>query len=108
MKDETNNYDETICREYDRILRNQGYLKGPQYYCVNQTKGKTTIRNNMAGGGYGQSLRYIITRQYFDQNKTYYIRFKNAIDNINTQFFLDYFELCPNTIYDSPEGEDIW
>ena len=108
VKDETNNYDETICREYDRILRNQGYLKGPQYYCVNQSKGKITIRNNMAGGGYGQSLRYIITRQYFDQNKTYYIRFKNAIDNINTQFYLDYLELCPNTIYDSPEGEDIW
>ena len=108
VQDEKLNNDETLCREADQVLRNQGYLKGPKFYCVNQTQGKTTIRDHTAGGGYGQCLRYIITRQYFDKDKTYYIRFKNAIDDMNRQFFLDYFEFCPSSIYNSVEGEDVW
>lgn len=108
VQDEKLNYDETLCREVDRSLRNMGYLKGPKFYCVNQTQGKTTIRDHMAGGGYGQCLRYIIAAQYFDKNKTYYIRFKNAIDGSNTQFFLDYLEFCPSSVYNSVEGEDVW
>lgn len=108
VDDQDNQYDEIACREADQNLRNQGYLKGPQYICVDGTKGKTTIRNHAGAQGWGPSLRYILVRRYFDKNKTYYIRFKNALDNLNTQFFLDYFEFCPSNIYNSPDGEDIW
>lgn len=108
VKDEDNNFDEAICRECDRNLRNMGYLKGPNYWCLNGSKGKTTVREHYTGGAYGPNLRYIVKRQYFDKDKTYYIRFKCAVDNPNSQFFLDYFEFCPSEVYDSPTGEDIW
>ena len=108
VKDEDNNFDEAMCRECDRNLRNMGYLKGPNYWCLNGSKGKTTVRDHYTGGAYGPNMRYIVKRQYFDKDKTYYIRFKCAVDNPNSQFFLDYFEFCPSEVYDSPTGEDIW
>ena len=107
VQDRVYNNDETLCREADRNLHNQGYLKGPKYYNVNGNL-KETIREYYAGGGYYPNLRYVVARQYLDQNKTYYIRFKCAVDNSNTQFFLDYFEYCPSEIYNSNEGEDVW
>lgn len=108
VPDEDNENDEIACREADQNLRNQGYLKGPQYICVDGSQGKTTVRNYTEGSAYGPNLRYILKRDYFDKNKTYYIRFKNALNELNTQFFLDYLEFCPSDIYASPEGEDIW
>lgn len=108
VNDQDNSYDETACREADQNLRNQGFLKGPQYICVDGTQGKTTVRNHVGAQGWGPSLRYILIRRYFDKDKTYYIRFKNALTELNTQFFLDYFEFCPSDVYASPNGEDIW
>lgn len=108
VADLDNQNKEVACREADQNLRNQGFLKGPQYICVDGTQGKTTVRNHSGAVGWGPSLRYILTRQYFDKNKTYYLRFKNALTELNTQFFLDYFEFCPSEIYASPDGEDIW
>lgn len=108
VADEANQNDEMACRESDQNLRNQGFLKGPQYICMDGTQGKTTIRNHAGDSKYGPSLRYILSRRYFDKNKTYYLRFKNVLTNPNTQFFLDYFEFCPSEVYANPEGEDIW
>lgn len=107
VQDRVYNNDEALCREADRNLHNQGYLKGPKYYNVNGNL-KETIREYYTGGGYYPNLRYVVARQYLDKDKTYYIRFKCAVDNANTQFFLDYFEYCPSEIYNANEGEDVW
>ncbi len=110
VTDEENSNDEATCRESDRNLRNQGYMKGANYYCIGATKGKTPTRNYNYGNStyFGAPLRYILKKQYFDKDKTYYVRFKSVLDNDKTEFYLDYFEFCPRSIYDSPEGEDIW
>ena len=44
-----------------------------------------------------------------DPDKTYYLKFKNVMDDETKQFYMDYFEFCPKEVYDNPETpEDIW
>ena len=57
---------------------------------------------------HGNGQRRIITQQYMEPEKTYYVRFKSALEATDGQFILDNFELCPSYIYNGPEGEDVW
>lgn len=110
VKDEKNNYDEATCLEGDRALKNLDYMKGPKYYCVNGTAGEISVRDyfDESQSWYFPNMRYIITRQHLQKDKTYYMRFKCAVESSTSQFFLDYFEYCPSSVYGSVTGEDVW
>ena len=97
--------DEATDRENDRNLRNQNYMKAPNYFCVDGTKGKETCRNASPSS---PALRRILTSEYMYPNKTYYLRFKSAIESDVTQLMLDYFEFVPKKIYNGETPEDIW
>ena len=98
-------YSEATIRENDRNLRNQGYMKSPNYFCTDGTAGKTPTRNDNPTT---PALRRILTTAYMEPGKNYYVRFKSAIDVENTQFMLDYFELVPTSIANGNTPEDIW
>lgn len=97
--------DENVDRENDQALRIQGFMKGPKYFCSNDGTGKSPARTF---GGDWPCMRRIITTADMDCNKTYYLRFKTALENTDSQFFLDYFELVPSIVYNGPVAEDIW
>ncbi|MGM9692637.1 MAG: hypothetical protein ACI3X6_05435, partial [Alloprevotella sp.] len=90
--------------ENDRNLRNQNYMKGPQYiYTCGET---TSIRN--ATPTY-PALRRILGIHNFDSDKTYYMRFKSVMESSETQFQVDYFEFVPTSVITDPTNpEDIW
>ena len=92
--------DEEQNRAVDKNLRNASYMKGPKYF---HGHGWTipAHENNAC-------LRRIITQQYMTPDKVYYIRYKTALEATDTQFFTDYFELCPSYIYNGLEPEDVW
>ena len=96
--------DEDAIRENDRNLRNQGYMKGPNYITVTGSEGKTPVRNQDSS----PALRRILTTVYMEPGQTYFMRFKSAIETDNTQFFVDYFEFVPYDIVTSTTPEDIW
>ena len=102
MKDDK--LDEEAIRENDRNLRNQGYMKGPNYITVTGSEGKTPVRNQDSS----PALRRILTTVYMEPGQTYFMRFKSAIETDNTQFFVDYFEFVPYDIVTSTTPEDIW
>lgn len=102
---EDGSYSEATIRENDRNLRNQGYMKAPNYFCTDGSAGKTTVRNDNPTT---PALRRILTTEYLEPGKEYYLRFKSAIDAENTQFMLDYFEFVPTSIANGNEPEDIW
>ena len=97
---ETDKDDEDENRTIEKNLRNAGYLKGPQYY--NGYGSTRPARENYA------CLRRIVTTQHMEPGKTYYIRYKTALEATDGQFFMDYFEYCPSYIYNGAEPEDIW
>lgn len=92
-----------INAENDKKMRNQGYMKGPNYFYATGTE--TPVRQ--IGGG-SAALRLIVTTDEMKADETYYIRFKTALNTSNPQQFLDYFEYVPTSVYNGTTEEDIW
>lgn len=87
--------------EVAKNLRNNGWVRGPRYY--------TTPTSNSMANDNAACNRKILTQQYMETGKTYYLRFKSALDNTQTEFFCDYIEMVPSEIYAHPTiPEDEW
>ena len=101
--------DEETDRENDRNLRNQGYMKGPNAMMPSGTKagddGTYATCRTTEGA---PALRRILTTTRMESDKTYYLRFKSAIDLTTAQFVLDYIELVPKSVFNGKDPEDIW
>ena len=88
--------------EIDKRLRNNGVMKGAKSITADGTS--TDIERNR-----DTNLRYIIIRQTLEPDKTYYLKVKSVLDAEDKEFYMDYLEYCPKSVYDNPEKpEDIW
>ena len=94
--------DEEAIIECDKTMRNNGFMKAPEHY--SPTPGSTsTARQNP------DVNRRIIVSADMDPDKTYYIKFKSVLDDVEKEHILDYMEYCAKEVYDNPEeSEDIW
>lgn len=88
--------------EIDKIMRNNGFMKGPQGYHAGNASSKTARATQT-------TTRRIIVRQYMYPEKTYYLKFKSVLEDESKEFYMDYIEFCAKEVYDNPnEPEDIW
>ena len=85
-------------QEKDKQMRNNGYMKGPAYFYPGDASGRDCLT----------SIRKIIFTGTLEEGKTYYVRFKSVLESTNTQFFFDYLEFVPKTIYNGDIPEDKW
>ena len=93
--------------ENDKALRNRNYMKGPKLYGVLDANGVS--RSFRLGNGSNMlSLRYIFYRGTLKADTKYYVRFKNVLTNPYAQFFGDYFEFVPKSVYDGVNPENVW
>lgn len=95
--------DDDYNAEVDKKMRNNGFLKGPEYIVANAGGTQT---NRMNAG----ATRRIVVREQMSPDVVYYMRFKTVQpDYTQKQLFVDYLEWCPKEVYDNPETpEDIW
>lgn len=94
--------DDNYNAEVDKRMRNNGFMKGPEYIC--ETPGGSDTNRSME-----KTTRRIIIRTTMEADKTYYMRFKSCQDQIHKQLFIDYMEWCPKEVFDNPvEPEDVW
>lgn len=94
--------DQSYNEEVNKNLRNNKWMKGPRYF-VSPALGGKVVYN------YPVCVRKILTQKDMKADKTYYMRFKSALDNTNTEFFFDFIEIVPSTIYNNPTTpEDEW
>ena len=98
--------DASINSENDKNMRNHGYMKCPRIFTACDGKGDTDCRNYLIGPY--ACIRRIVTTKYMEPGKTYYMRFKSALDKSDSQFFSDYFELVPKSVFNGTEPEDQW
>lgn len=92
--------DQAYNEEVTKNLRNNKWMRGPRYF-KSQTGGM--VYNNPA------VARKILTTEKLEPGKTYYLRFKSALDDTNTEFFFDYLEIVPSSVYAHPTKlEDEW
>ena len=91
--------DEDVDAETDKALRNVGYMKGPKYFCPGaDAPGRISYI----------CLRRIIFTGQLEAGKTYWVRFKSVLESTSTEFFYDYLEIVPRSIYNGDEAEDVW
>ncbi len=92
----------------DKTLRNHGYMKAPKSCCFpNSVAAYTSLRD--LGGGSLAKLRRILLNTTFKTEQKYYCRFKSLLANPDSQFFFDYIELVPKSVYNNAsKPEDIW
>ena len=99
---EMDSQDDDYNAEVDKRMRNNGFMKGPEYFT--EVPGASQTGRSLA-----KTTRRILLRTTIDADKVYYMRFKSVQDQKDKQLFLDYIEWCPKEIYDNPNTpEDIW
>lgn len=96
--DATLGSDEAI-NELDKQMRNNGYMKGPKYFCPG---------DNIPGRDCTNCLRRVIFTGQLNEGETYYLRFKSVLKNSESEFFFDYLELVPKSVYNGDVAEDKW
>lgn len=80
--------------ENDKMMRNRGYMKGPNTYYY----GQTIVRN------YSGSLRRIVGTFTFTEYSAHTLRFKSVIENPQSQLMMDYFEFVPKSVFSPSDG----
>ena len=85
--------------EFDKQMRNNGYMKGPKYFCPS---------SGVTGRDCTNCMRRIIYTGQLTAGETYYIRFKSVLEATDTEFFYDYLEFVPKSIYNGDVAEDKW
>lgn len=94
--------DDDFNAEIDKKMRNNGFMKGPEYYHAGNSSSPTARATQT-------TTRRIIVRQEMDPDKTYYLKFKSVLDLEDKEFYMDYIEFCGKEVYDNPNTpEDIW
>ena len=84
--------------EKDKAMRNLGYMKGPKYFYP---------ASGISGRDCTNCLRRIIYTGQLNAGETYYIRFKSVLQS-SAEFFFDYLEIVPKSIYNGEVAEDKW
>ena len=85
----------------DLRLRQHSVMKGAK--SVNSKDGTERGAND------SENVRRILWRGQMKAGETYYVRFRSVMDSTQKELYMDYFELCPESVFDNPEKpEDIW
>ena len=78
-------------------------MKGPNSWLCNNGCTNRTLRQTENDAGTAHSpLRYIMGRIHLDEDGPIYIRARNATTADRVELMMDYFEICPASIYDNP------
>lgn len=90
---------EDAINDFDKTIRLNGYMKGPKYFCPG---------SGIPGRDCQNCLRRIIYTGQLEAGETYYIRFKSVLTSSQTEFYYDYLEFVPKSIYNGDIAEDKW
>jgi len=88
--------DEEETKAIDKAMRNRGFMKAMDSYGSTSEPFRT----------YSNDVRRILVKQYLRADQEYWLRFRQILEGSTLYMSIDYIELCPKDIYDSPEGED--
>lgn len=90
--------------ESDKLLRANGYMKGPNSSNAGGGQNTTVNLRQVGGSSYSEdALRVILGTIQLTTDGSIYVRFRNATTSTTPQFMMDYIEVCPSNIYDNPD-----
>ncbi len=84
----------------DKALHNRGYLKAMDCWFQGGYSSGSNLRS------FNHGLRRVLATESMDPEKTYYLRMRQVLDDPEKYCNFNYLEICPKSVYGSPEGED--
>lgn len=84
----------------DKAMHNRGYMRGMDSYHKAGMTEQESFRTKSP-----EHIRRVLTTQQFKSGETYKLRFRQVAKG-DKEWSFDYIELCPKSIYASPDGED--
>lgn len=84
----------------DKAMHNRGYMKGTDAYGKPGWTEQQSLRTMAT-----EHLRRVLTVAQFKSGETYKLRFRQVAKG-DLEWSFDYIELCPKSVYASPQGED--
>ena len=88
--------DDEANRAIDKAMRNRGFMKAMDSYGSESEPFRS----------YSNDVRRILVRKYLRADQENWLRFRQILEGSTLYMSIDYIELCPKDVYDSPEGED--
>lgn len=85
----------------DKALHNRGYLKAMDVWYQGGTGTSNCLRTNTS-----TPTRRVLATESMDPDKVYYLRLRQVLDDPEKYCNFNYLEICPKSVYGSPEGED--
>ena len=82
----------------DKAMHNRGYMKAMDSY--RPWDADHPLRGN------NWNLRRVLATTYLTPEETYYLRVRQVLEETDRYWSFDYIELCPKSVYGSPQGED--
>lgn len=93
--------------ESDKLLRANGYMKGPNSSNAGGGQNTAVSLRQVGGSSYNEdAVRVILGTIQLTTDGSIYVRFRNATTSTTPQFMMDYIEICPSSIYDNPETNE--
>lgn len=89
--------DEDADRAIDKAMHNRGFMKEMDTWLQG---GQNNLREQSG------KLRKILTTQTMSPDKEYYVRIKLVLENPEAEIPINYFELCPKSVYAGLTAED--
>ena len=84
-------------RAIDKAMHNRGYMKDMDSWL----QGGQNVLRDQSG-----KLRKILCTRTLSPEKEYWVRFKLVLENPKAEFPINYFELCPKSVYAGEQAED--
>ena len=94
--EDTEDKDENIAN--DKAMHNRGFMKAMDSYRSENAENPLRANN--------WNLRRILTTQQLEADQDYWLRCRQVLEDDQCYWSFDYIEICPKSVYASPEGED--
>lgn len=93
---EADTNDEEENKAMDKALRNRGFMKAMDSYGSSSESFRT----------YNNDVRRILVKKFLSSEQENWLRFRQILSGRTLYMSIDYIEICPKDVYDSPQGED--
>jgi hypothetical protein len=93
---EADTNDEEENKAMDKALRNRGFMKAMDSYGSSSESFRT----------YSNDVRRILVKKFLSSEQENWLRFRQILSGRTLYMSIDYVEICPKDVYDSPQGED--
>ena len=92
--------------ENDKEMRARGFMKGPNSWRANNGGSTFSLRETANSGEGDSPQRAILGQITLDEDGPIYVRARNATTMTTVELMMDYFEICPDNIYNNPYASE--